>query len=508
MGKVENTADGKILYKGMEFENKQDLNNYMLKQFANLSLIQLRDLTKNTTTNTTFTSYTKETLVEYLQRPSSRAKEIRNASIYMYNISSQYRRLINYYAKLPTWAYTISPSKLDITKANAEKLKKQYIKVVQTVENMQIKHEFQKVMTVLLREDVFFGIVTETKDSFYIHKINPDYCVLSSIEDGVYNFAIDMSQIKEEDLVLYPEIVTTLYNQYKTDRIKYKEVPSDVSACFKANEDLTYPLPIFAGALPALFDIEDYKALMKQRTEVGNYKAMSMKVPLTDDGIPKIDYELAQDYYHLMTSILPDYVGAFLTPMDVESFNFESNNMNDSNEVTKVEEQFWTATGTSYLLFGGGDKTSASALALSVKPDEGIVIAIMNQIERWINKRLKNMSGTYKIRINLLPVTEIKQKDMLALYQTGGKYGLPVKNAMCAVSGLTPSDVLGMSFLENECLNLQDEFIPLNNTHSQSNSDNIEEKSAGRPTNESKGEQLTEAGEQTQNDDENDDKKL
>ena len=52
---------------------------------------------------------------------------------------------------------------------------------------MQIKHEFSKISKTLYREDVFFGICLENKDNFYIQKINPDYCKVSSVVDGVYN---------------------------------------------------------------------------------------------------------------------------------------------------------------------------------------------------------------------------------------------------------------------------------------------------------------------------------
>lgn len=474
---------------GKEFDNARDYNNYILQKMAALNNVIIRDLNSKTAKSTTFTKYSKEQIVNWLQSPSTNAENIRNASIYMYNVSTQYRRLINHYANMFKWYYTLSPYKLDVAKVQSDEKSynnfiKQYKKVLDKLENMQLKHEFSKIMKCVFREDTYCGIVMETKDSFYIFKMPTEYCVIYKIEDGVYNFAVDMSKIKEKDLGLYPDIITTLYNQYKTTRVAMQEVPSEQNICIKGNEDLEYNMPIFAGTLPDLYDVDDYKSLMKQREEIGNYKMLNMKIPVDEQGTPKIDFPVAEEYYKQVASVVPDDVGVSMSPMDIESFDFQNANLEDSNKVNKVAEQFWTGSGTSYLLFGGGDKTSSSAILLSTKSDEDIVLSIVLQFERWLNRYLKKLPGNYKFKVNFLPITTYNQKDMVDMYKVASTYGLPVKTAYCAAVGLTPADVMGMNFLENDILQIQDKFIPLHNSHTESQKGTANnESSASQSTN-------------------------
>ena len=179
-------------------------------RFAQLARQVLRDLTSNTQSSVTFSQYTKEQILTYLKSPQVNAKNLRNASIYMFNNSSHYRRLIQYYAYLPSWKYVITPVKLDGAKINKETVRKNYVKIINTVENMNLRHEMQKAALIALREGVFYGAIWSTNDSFFIQRINPDYCDLTSISDGCYVYAVDMSQIKEEDLKKYPPEFTNM----------------------------------------------------------------------------------------------------------------------------------------------------------------------------------------------------------------------------------------------------------------------------------------------------------
>lgn len=489
----------------MANEKKEDneVTELLMQTFAKLTKRPLFDLTKNQQAPTALQRFSKEKILSLLENPSKNVKELRDASIYMYNSSNHYRRLINYFAKMPTFAYTIAPYKFDANKVKNDNFTKQYTKVCSIVENMQIKHEFYKILTVAFREDVFFGLVWETTDSFSIQKMNPDNCILSSIEDGVYNFAYDMSKIKETDLLLYPPEFSTMYSDYKNGGAKWQEVPSKISIVIKVNEDITFPLPVFVGVLPALYDIEDFKYLMKQRTEVGNYKALGLQIPMDKDGELLISWEKALKYYNQLLSVLPEGIGATISPMKIESIDFEKGgNLSDSDEVSKSEEQFWSNAGISSLLFGSRKNTSSSALKLSIKADEELVFAVLAQIERWINRRLKAVSGTIKFKINMLPITVFNQDEMIKSYTTTSTYGVPVKSYLCGTLGLSPSDISGMTYLENEILKIPETFVPLSSSHTATSTTGA----VGRPTNESKGEDLTDAGEATKEDDAGDNK--
>ena len=126
---------------------------------------------------------------------------------------------------------------------------------------MNLPHEMQRASAIALRDGVLYGAVWSTGNSFYIQRINPDYCALTSIIDGTWSYSVDMSKIQEKQLPLYPPEFTTMYQNYRNGQPKWQEVPESISFCLKADEtNSAYSLPPWASTLPLLYDIETYKA--------------------------------------------------------------------------------------------------------------------------------------------------------------------------------------------------------------------------------------------------------
>ena len=136
----------------------QEEVNLMLLKYANLARQPLVDLTSNTRNTSSFQKYTRENIIDYLRNPQRNEKKIRDISIYMFNNSAHYHRLISYYALMPLWSYVILPSENTGEIKNIDSYRKQYIKTAKTVDTMNIRHEMQKVSEVVFREDVFYGI--------------------------------------------------------------------------------------------------------------------------------------------------------------------------------------------------------------------------------------------------------------------------------------------------------------------------------------------------------------
>lgn len=477
-----------------EVEKQKAAYEYALR-FAQMQKQMLLDLTKNASASVTYTRYTKEQLLGYMQSPKSNERNIRNASIYMYDASSQYRRLILYYAQMPLWAYTLSPLGFDPTKIKADTFRKAYFKATAQAETMNLKHEMSKALTIALREGVLYGAQWSGTNSYFIQRINPDYCKLTSIFDGTWMYAVDFSKIKEEELILYPPEFTTLWNAYKSTGQKWQEIPDSISFCLKADETTsTYSVPPWASTLPMLYDIETFKSLQETASEIANYKIIGMQIPVAEDGTPKLDFDLAQQYYQQMVSVLPPYVGVAMAPMTMQSFAFErSGGLSDVDTVSRSEEQFWREGGTSPLLFGSADNDTAGALKLSVSADEEIVFGLMAQCERLVNRILKTMSGTQKFKISFLPVTVYNKADWVSHYKDAATLGIPVKSAYAAVLGLSPGDVMGMNYVEMELLGMG-QLTPLNSSYTKSGD-------GGRPKSDDG--DLTSAGEQTRDDDTN-----
>lgn len=470
-------------------------------RYANLAGIKIRDLENNKDYNPTYQKYTKSQIVTYLGNPASYEQQLRRMSQYLFNISNYYRRLVQYFAGMSTFSYIVVPYGIDYSKnVNVNKFKKGYYAVTNQLEKMNIPHEFSRALMVAFRDDVYYGYAWETNDSYTLQQLDADYCKISSIEDGVYNFAFNFSYFdsNKERLPNFPPEFTTMYNAYKSDaKLKWQELPSENSICLKVNEQSYVPVPPFVSLFSALADIEDYRAISKDASEVNNYKALCLEIPVDKDGTFLIDYDLCKEFYDMMCNVLPENIGAFMSPMKVTDWNFEkSGAVSGSDDVEKAESSMWTQAGVNKILFGGGDDPSSSTLKLSTVNDQMIVFMMMRQIERWINRKLKSVSTAIKFKIKILDVTYFNREEMHDRFMKDGQYGLPVRSAILATEGYSPSDLENLQYLENTILELNKKEIPLTSSNTQSSTED-----PGRPTNQSKGESITDSGENTQEQD-------
>lgn len=471
-------------------------------KYANLAGIKLRDLENNKDYNPTYRKYTKSQIISYLENPASYEQQLRQMSQYLFNISNYYRRLIQYFAGMSTFSYIVVPYGVDYSKnVNLNKFRKGYYAVTNQLEKMNIRHEFSRALMVAFRDDIYYGYVWETNDSYTFQQLDADYCKISSIEDGVYNFAFNFGYFdsNKERLPNFPPEFTTMYNAYKADnKLKWQELPSENSVCLKVNEQSYVPVPPFVSLFSALADIEDYRAISKDASEVNNYKALCLEIPTGGDGTFLIDYDLCKEFYDMMCNVLPENIGAFMSPMKVTDWNFEkSGAVSGTDEVAAAENSMWQQAGVNKILFGGGEDPSSSTLNLSTINDQMIVFMMMRQIERWINRKLKSVSSSIKFKINILDVTYFNRVEMHNQYLKDGQYGLPVRSAIMATAGYSPSDLENLSYLENTVLELNKNEVPLTSSNTQSAADN----EGGRPTNESGGLPLTDAGENSREQD-------
>lgn len=295
--------------------------------------------------------------------------------------------------------------------------------------------------------------------------------------------------------MLYPPEFTTMWNTYRSTGQKWQEVPESISFCLKADEtNVAYSIPPWCSTLPMLYDIETFKSLQETATKIANYKLLAMKIELNDDGSPTIDWSLAKQYYRQLCNVLPPYVGATISPMKIESFEFDkSGGTQDVDTVSRAESQFWSETGTSRLIHGSDDNNTAGALKLSIRTDEELMFGMMRQAERLINRILKSMSGTIKFKIQFLPITIFNETEMANLYKEAATLGVPgSKIAYAATIGVKQVDLSGLGFIESTILDCG-AWQPLQSGYTGGGEDAGNE--GGRPA--AAAEDLGDAGEKT-----------
>lgn len=238
---------------------------HVSERFALLNKLITRDL-NGTYSTPSFSLFSKDDINTYLQNPYNYEQQLRKAVTYIYGASSHFRRLIQYFVSLSDLSYVVSPFRIDPTATKAKSINRNYRKVLSALSAMSIKTQFQKILTVCLREDTFYGTMWVTSDNITIQQLPSDYCAVSSIEGGVLNVTFNFSYFDSNGAYLdfYPPEFQQKYRAYQSDRrgAKWQELDAPTSFAIKCNNDiLDYSIPPFAGVLREIYDIEDYKQL-------------------------------------------------------------------------------------------------------------------------------------------------------------------------------------------------------------------------------------------------------
>jgi hypothetical protein len=493
-----NTA-GEAEHKSV-FQNTDKNENFDLEKFAKLNRLILRDLNK-TKLGRAFARYTKDNIAKYIADPATYEESLIDAVRYIYGASSHFRRLIQYFASLTDLAYVVSPYRIDPLEANEKKIRNNYRKTLNTLSIMSIKTQFPKILTVCLREDVFYGTIWVAKDNITIQQLPSKYCRISSIEGNVFNVSFDFSYFDyyKDQLDYYPEEFRIKYELYKKNRARSRYIELDCPNSFavKCNCDIPeYAMPPFAGILREIFDLEDYKGLKLTKELIENYALLVMKLPTDDEGNYLLDYDKARDFWENLDSVMPEEVGSVLSPMDIDKISFEKSNTGDTDEVSNAEQSLFSAAGVSSQLFNN-QKASANALLLSIKADQAITYNLVKGIQDVVNRFIQHQSYGKYFHVEFLDVSWVNRKEAGDSYLKACTYGIPMISYYCASQGLGQAELDSMSYLETTILHLQDMFKPLrsSSTMSSSESDNEE---GGAPTKEIG--DLTDSGEQSRED--------
>ncbi|WP_395546723.1 MULTISPECIES: hypothetical protein [unclassified Lacrimispora] len=481
-----------------EITEKQRLQFESALQYMKTAKLILRDLENEQQANQFFKKYKREDILRWLENPSRYEAKLIEVCRYLAGSSQHFRRLYEYFGKMSMLAYVVLPYKLDEENFDATQFKKQYKKIIDKLEVMNIKNEFSKVIDVMFREDIAYCYEYSTNDSYFIKLLPYNYCQVNTIVDGVLGYSFDFGFFDNypKRLSMYGEEFQTKYTLYKSNRKKYKwqELNSENSFALKLSDNLDYIIPMFANLIPFLYDIEDIKQLDKSKKELDNYKLLMMKLELNDDGDYKVDYKEYEKFYNMISSVLPKNIGIGMSIADIKDYAFErSGTANEISAYSQAQKDFWDSAGVNGSLFSG-DTSTAAAINASLNSDQSLIFYVHRMIERVINRKLKGESGKYKFKINILDCTIYNKKEYLDNLLKVSTYGTPTKTLILSLFGYSPADTYGMTLLE-DILDLTSKWKPLKSSNTMPSDTGGE---GGRPTKDD--DDLTPAGEQSRDD--------
>ena len=470
-------------------KNQKRIEKYAVSEEA---IRKLRDITK-TVPRKTISAFDKDTIVSYLQNPGANERNLRNLSRYLYYRSHIYFRVIEFYSNmLMPEARTIIP-RTDLVKGTDNtKMLKSYNDTADILERMNLNRNMKKVMTTVLREDIFYGLYWLDDTGMIVIPMDPDYCMIQGITSyGNYIFALDVTWFRSRQDILeyWGEPFISMYREYERTGVKWQEVPLEHNMCFKFRDDYELIIPPWSGSFLTITDLENLADLQAAADESSIYKLIYMKLkPLQGTDIPD-DFEISPDfaieYYNKMLDpVLSDYIASAIIPGtdDLGVIDFSSNdNAADTNRVLKAQTSVLNLMGGAEVL-SGANITSAEALKMAAIANTRFALSsIVPQLEGWVAMVMDlNINNASKVHFYI--VSPYTKKDLQENLLSGAQNGLPNALAYNVFNGFSEKDTLAMLQLQ-QTIDIPNILQPLKTSYTSSNEDGYtSEVGQGRPT--------------------------
>lgn len=503
------------VYDKSQYEKDEQIFEESIKtgnvDFSNFQRLMMRDLCIHTSVidNGCIGDISLRDVELALKYPKQGWKILLAASNELMRVSPHYFRMNNLYSNMALFCWWID---LYDVKENAkiDNIKKIYSTLAAKLESMNLKHEFSKIMKIIPYQDIYCGLVFENQSDFFFQEVDYRICELHQTQDGLYNFKIDLSQIKAQNLDAYPTYVKEAYLDYidgvknKRTVLQWYEPPADKQICLKLNSQWTFPYPILIGLIKDILDLDVYKKLKLQSARTDNYKAIAVEVPIDENTVdkPLLTPETLGIFAEINRESMTDDIGLLHTlGSNATPISFKDSS-NTRNNVSDALDELYNASGQTREYFNGS--SSATAVSYSVENDSGFIYGLYRQFERWINRWIKIRKynkTTFKFFFYLVDVTIFNRDNVSKRYRESVSLGATVIDKWLATLDMTPSRTLGSFITHHEIFKFNENFKPLQTSYNSSVESS--ENETGRPTSESKGETLSEEGEKTKDNDSN-----
>ena len=472
------------------------------KKYANEKMIPLIQHRLNSlfhTSKTSLDNQSQNDIVGWLKNPRVNYAKLINLSKELYKTSGEYRSIINYYADMARFYYVFDPVYSTQKQMSSKgKVLKDLSNLSAYFDKMNVKHELSKIFKTCVIEDVYFGYEIEDKDNYFLLKLDPNYCRINGIADGMFTYEFNLHYFvgREELLKSFPEEFVKAFRIHSIDKDLQNQwfQPSFTkSVCFKFNELDETVVPPFATMFEPLLELNDYKKLKKVSAKINNYMLLHQKVPMHDNN--KGDYQadnfaISPDTMNFFNDManesLPDEIGAIVSPMDITPIELVRDDKND--KVAEATRDVFNSSGVSSFIFNN-DKNSTGGLSYSTRKDELVVMAFYRQAERWLNRKIRfstEVLSKNQWKVSLLDVTGMSEDKYLEQLTKSGSFGFAVRGRIAALHGQDYHTLMNSLELENEILELDIKMVPLASSHTGGLNSAVEQKlendKKGRPT--------------------------
>ena len=162
-----------------------------------------------------------------------------------------------------------------------------------------------------------------------------------------------------------------------------------------------------------------------------------------------------------------------MVPGKLETIDFNSDAAKETNKVAKSTETVLNSAGGAQIL-NSSTISGTTAFTASVKSDTEFAISmLLPQTQAWVNRFL-SYQVTNPAKVKFFEVSVYTKEELKKNLLESATYGLPTKLALNALNGFSELETMAMNFLEEECLQITDKFVPLQSSHTMSNDSSSE----------------------------------
>ena len=412
-------------------------------------------------------------------------EEIIALSRYFFNYNGLYKRIIIYFSTMLLYDTVVVPNFVK-QKIDKDRFLKNYYKTLDFVEKMNLPQELTRIFTTMLVKGTYYGLIYNTPDGSIIFGDLPhNYCrtrFRSNNGNQILEFNVSFfdtyTDPREVELVKsnFPTPVSEYYERWKKglEASPWYLCPENEGVAFVCGLDdsgTSLGLPFFLATIPAISRLRDYQKADLDSVQNELSKLVINQIPLDKENELAFELPEVEAVHRGIVDMLSDnpHVDVITTFCNTQVASLGSTVDNVRNDLGAITHLVYNEAGVSKQLF---DNDSAISIQYSVQNDLSLVMALLKPVQRWLTyitnyKFGKNSEYFYKI--NLLPISHYNRKEMSDLFLKGAQYGYSKFYAGAAL-GIKQSDLIALTTIENDFLDLDARMVPLQSSHTTANS--------------------------------------
>ena len=430
-------------------------------------------------------TYTQDEVQEIIESGDINSmKELSRSYFYS---SGFYRRIIFYYGYLLTYSYLVIPHFKKKVNANS---KTNYYQALSLCEDIDIKGFCAHVAVNVLVDGCYYGCFVEQKGQVSTMDLPFDYCRtrfkgfsgLDIVEFNLQYFStITDSILRDMALNAYPKPIKKAYASYISGKgPQWAIIPEGIGLYFRIDD----ARPLFINTISAIDNFEAYRDLEIKKEENELKKILVQHLGVKNDGEFIIEPEEAEELHRGACNMLRNNesldVLTTYAEVNVESLSDARQTINSNLET--FQKLIYSESGSSPNIFAAEGNIS---LEQSIKNDMSLMMNLADQFSKafkfLLNDNISNANVDYDFTI--LPISYYNNQEYIdetyKLATAGYSFLLPI-----IACGITQKQIVDIKVLENDVIDLETLFKPLNLSYTQTKTGNTGEDGAsgGAPT--------------------------